>query len=318
MTDILLKNKKLFNKDIIKFIYKNEDLLFDNTDIFKKFNINFGNEESTSKEKLLIYDYYTSNKNDANLILKDFKNLIIQLNNIKNSNNCKINEKSTIYDCSLLFKDISDNFKLIFKESEIAICRLIDLFEYYLILAFPILSKGLQEIKVEIPKDKINEINDYFNEKHIITKYIFAYSIRLFISLFLSQEKNKENKIQKNLNNIINYIDIPDLWKANIYNTKEFREELRKIKKLNIQLNQIYSLNELIGGVVDDIYFLDIEKELRRREDEKKAENKDIDKEEQKNEDEEKEEEEEEDDDYYKKANNDDDDEYYDNNNLNY
>ena len=318
MTDILLKNKKLFNKNINKFIYKNEDLFFDNIDILQKFYINYGNEESTPKEKLLLYDFYQENKSNANIILGDFKNLIIQLNHIKNDENCKINEKSTIYDCSLLFKDISDNFKGLFKESDLTLCKLKDLFEYYLMLAFPMLSKGLLEIKVKLPKDKIDEINKYFNENHLITKYIFTYSIRLFISSFLSEEKNKENKIKNNLNNIINYIDIPDLWKKNIYNTKEFREELRQIKKLNIQLNQIYSLNELIGEDFDDIYFLDVQKELKRREDEKNAENKDKEKEMQNPENEPNEEEEEEEDDYYKKVKDDDDEDDENLDNLNF
>lgn len=145
MTDILLKNKKLFNKNITKFIYKNEDLFFDN--IVTKFNSNYQPEELLIKEKLLLYEFYMDNKKDQNIINKifeDFKKLIIHLNKIKNNEKNKIKEKIFIYDCSLLLEDnISDNFKQLFKESNIIINKLSNLFEYYLILAYPVLSQDL-------------------------------------------------------------------------------------------------------------------------------------------------------------------------------
>ena len=40
MTEFLLKNKKLLNDNIINFIYKNEDLIFENNVIITKFNNN--------------------------------------------------------------------------------------------------------------------------------------------------------------------------------------------------------------------------------------------------------------------------------------
>ena len=316
MTDILLKNKKLFNKNITKFIYKNEDLFFDNIDIITKFNSNYPPEELLIKEKLLLYELYKDNKENQDLInkiLEDFKNLIIHLNNIKNNANNKIKDKSIIYDCSLLLKEnISDKFKDLFKGSDIAINKLSNLFEYYLILAYPVLSKELIGIKVELPEDKIDEIENYFKKNHLINKDIFAFSIRLFISSFLSGEKDKENKIKKNANNIVNYIDIPDIWKKGIYIINEFREELNSIKNLKIQLNQIYSLSELIGGDIDNNYFIDIQRELKRREDEKKEKNEQGEEkyEEKKEQNEEEEEEEVEDDDYKKSEDDDDSDDY--------
>ena len=40
---------------------------------------------------------------------------------------------------------------------------------------------------------------------------------------------------------------IPDIWKNNVYCKSEFKQELNQIKNLKIQLNQIYSLSEIIG-----------------------------------------------------------------------
>lgn len=127
---------------------------------------------------------------------------------------------------------------------------------------------------MELPQENIDAIEKYFKENHLINKDIFTFNIRLFISSFLSVEKNKEDKIKRNSNNIINYIDIPDIWNKSIYIQNEFREELNKIINLKIQLNLIYSLSELIGINIDNNYFVDIHKDLERREDEKKAENK--------------------------------------------
>ena len=242
-------------------------------------------------------------------ILEDFKNIIIYLNKVKGNEKNRLKEKSSLYDCSLFLEDnISDNFKQLFKESDITISKTTNLLEYYLMLIYPTLSKELLEIKVEIPKDKINEINKYFYEKHLIDKDIFAFSIRLFISTFLSEVKNKANKIKKNSNTIVNYLDIPDIWKKNVYNKSEFKQELNQIKNLKIQLNQIYSLSEIIGGDIDDNYFLDLKMELKRREDEKKAQENEAENKEEKNE--KNQEEEEEEDDYYKKVDDDDDDDY--------
>ena len=95
MTDILLKNKKLFNNNIISFIYKNEDLFFDNTNVITKFNEEYKTEEINIDDKIILYNFYNDNKENMNLftsIINDFIKLIICLNNNKE---LKKNEKST-------------------------------------------------------------------------------------------------------------------------------------------------------------------------------------------------------------------------------
>ena len=327
MTELLLKNKKLFNEDINKFIYKNEDLLFDNIDIVTNFNNIYNTEELLVADKLIIYDLFKDNTENINLfkdLVTSFKNIIIYINNNKNDKKNKIDGKSKIYDCCLLIEkniNITKKFIEIFKDTEICISKLSNLFKYYLILVYPVFKKELQKYQENLTEEKINEIKQYFKNEHLITKDIFDYSIRIFISSFLSEEKNEENKIKKNANNIINYLEIPDIWEKNIYNKIEFIDELNQIKNLKIQLNQICFISEILESDIDKNYLLDVEREIKRREDEKKAlinkENANNNIENQKNEDDVKKEEEEEEeeeeeiiDPYYKNKDEDDDEEY--------
>ena len=53
------------------------------------------------------------------------------------------------------------------------------------------------------------------------------------------KENDKEEKILKNTNNIVNYLNIIGIWIDMSTNKKEFKEELKEIKKLKIQINQI-------------------------------------------------------------------------------
>ncbi len=67
MTELLLKNKKLFNDNISNFIYKNEDLRFENIDMITKFNKEYITEEITLSDKVILYQFYTDNQ-ENNLI----------------------------------------------------------------------------------------------------------------------------------------------------------------------------------------------------------------------------------------------------------
>ena len=276
MTDIFIKNKKLLNDDISKFIYKNEDLFLENFDIITKFNDTYSinpTDELSINDKILLYNLIKEDPDDMKLV-SSFKNMIIYLNNHKNDKKNRIEENSKVYDSCLLVEKniyISKKFIELFKNSEIIIKKLSKLFEYYLILIYPAINNELKENQEILSQEKINEINEYFQMEHTITKDIFAYAIRLFISSFLSEEKNKENKIKKNKNNIINYLDIPDIWKNKINKKNEFKDELNQIKKLKIQLNQISHLSEIIGEDIDKNYLLDVLQEIKKREDEKKA-----------------------------------------------
>ena len=278
MTEILLKNKKLFNKNISKFIYKNEDLNFENIDILYKFNKLYDNEELILDDKFILYNYYNENKENINLlknITNDFKTLLIFLikfkTNDKNNDEINLNEKSKIFEVfTIIQNELNEkNFKFIFKDKDITINKLSNIFVYFLILIYPTINRELLDYREEIPEDKIKQINIYFNEKHLITKENLSFCIRMFCSSFLSEIKDKEKKIKKNTNNFVNYLDIPDIWEKYIYTKNEFKEELDKIKNLKIKLNEIPKLLEIIGYEFNENYFLDITKELKKREEEK-------------------------------------------------
>ena len=123
MCEILLKNKKLLNDNIINFVYKNEDLSFENSDIITIFNKNH-NKPIDLNDKVILYKFYGDKKTDINLlvgIIEDFNQLIMFLNN--NINNNKISDKiGGKNDIANAFEflgekiSISKEFKKIFKK----------------------------------------------------------------------------------------------------------------------------------------------------------------------------------------------------------
>ena len=129
--------------------------------------------------------------------------------------------------------------------------KITNLFIYYLRLIFDKNIKDkfneYQMQEEDIDEKKKNKIKKYFSDKnHLITKEKLRDAIRLLISLYLFKEDDKENKIKNNINNISNYLNIKDIWIDISTNKREFKEELKEIKKLNIQINQILSIYELI------------------------------------------------------------------------
>ena len=79
-----------------------------------------------------------------------------------------------------------------------------------------------------------------------IKKKDLADAIRLFITLVLLQEDDKENKIKNNCNNIINYLKSQDLWNREVYCHKDFNKNINELKSLDIQINQIVFLYEFL------------------------------------------------------------------------
>ena len=115
----------------------------------------------------------------------------------------------------------------------------------------------------EVDKNIIQMINDYYKKSHIITKKNLAYAIRLFITLVLFQEDDKDDKIKNNCNNIINYLKSNDFWKKE---TKDFDEiflkNLNELKSMNIQINQIISFYEILGRDIEDNFFDDVKQKI--------------------------------------------------------
>ena len=120
-----------------------------------------------------------------------------------------------------------------------------------------------------------NRINDYIknnlNKNEKIKNYIET-ALRKFIQCFLTQimqEKNPEKKIKENKNNIKNYLEIEDLWDKGFYKQNEFYQEIKKLKNLDIKVNNVIIFYEKCFNNTYKNYFDDVKTELENRKEEK-------------------------------------------------
>ena len=275
MTELLLKNRKLFNDSIINFVYSNEKLEFQNANIITEFNNLYKIQKLNLKDKTILYKFYQDNKEKNEefflTILNNFNQLIIFLNSNKkllNEDNINkalnLKDENTIMEAFEKFNKVTDDFKNLFKDKEsLIISKTTYLFEYYRDLIFQKIKYGLKAFQIELENEKKEDINACFENQIIIDKKIFKSAIRAFIVLFLNFEKDKENNIKQNENNIINYLNnLDDIWDITTMSKENFKEELNNIKKLNIKINQIISLYDFLGDDIDTKYFEEVQKEI--------------------------------------------------------
>ena len=152
MTELLLRNKKLFDNFINVFFYAKEILEFNNKNIIAEFNELFDIEKINLGDKKILYQIYDDNKENDNLlknIFDDFIQLILFLNknkkimNNKKENEIYLNDKSLIFEVIEKLDKISEDFKNIFKDKEnLTISKITYLFEYYRDLIFRKIKSG--------------------------------------------------------------------------------------------------------------------------------------------------------------------------------
>jgi len=303
MTDLLLKNRKLLNENITEFIYNNE--LFNNqiSNLVTSFTKRYIIKNMIISDKVAIYKFCKQNKNIPlyKALINDFIELIKYLNNIRKDNNkdSMIKEETKIYEISNEINSItSNNFMQIFdKQNGLTIDKTSEIFEYFLKVIFDEIKKEIKKYQVNLD-EKTSEMINKYNEKekkHIISKKDLAYAIRLFITLVLIQEGDKEQKIKLNENNVINYLKSEDLWKNGIYNSDKFNNNLDEFKMMNIHINQIIPLYDALGKDIEINFFDDVERQIKEEEHEEdedenggEEEEKDEEKSEEKEKDEEK------------------------------
>ena len=286
MTDLLLKNKKLLNKDlIIDFSYNNEIFDYQLNDMLITFQAEYNTRDTSISmdDKKYFYNYVKDNKNLEKYedTINNFITLIEFLNNSKKEENCEFRGDSLISQAIAAIDDsISADFKEIFEEkTELTVSKLSELFDYYLRLIFVDIKnemmkyqeekeqkgqkeeneeKETEEQKVTKPKEIISnldekitaQLDEYYKKKDIIIgKEELENAIRLFITLVLFREKDKENKIKLNRKNLIDYLKSPDLWDIKVYKNENFHPNLNELKLIKIQINQtILLFNYLTGG----------------------------------------------------------------------
>lgn len=118
----------------------------------------------------------------------------------------------------------------------------------------------MQIYKRDLNEESKNIINDYFqkSKSHLISKKDFARAIRLFTTLVLFLEEDKENKIKNNHNNVVIYLKASDLWNKDIYEDQDFNKNINELILINAPINQIISLYEYLGKDIENDYFEDI------------------------------------------------------------
>ena len=274
MTDLLLKNKKLLNNNLIGFSFNNEVFSHEINDLI--YNFKYGNKKISIDDKFIFYNYITLNDGNDNkyrVIIDNFVTLIEYLNKLKKDENNTINEFTKIFEIEIVKneKNIDKDFLGIFNGKEdLVVNKILGMFEYYLKIIFNYIKKDIEkyqekkeykkeedkkaksiknknEKEVEQPKIYLDEktlenIEKIFEAKDmIIQKEALASAIRLFISLVLyrEKEKDKDKKIKSNRKNIVEYLKGKDLWEEKIYNDSNFEESLEKVKSLNIKIKEI-------------------------------------------------------------------------------
>ena len=266
LTDLLLKNKKLLNDDITEFIFNDEifnNEIEDSITLFRK-KYNCKNIDKNDKEA--IYKFYNNNKNFTQIykdIINDFMIFIKILNDKRKEDNNKINdikEESKIYSIINKFKDvISDNFIKLFEDKDgLTIDKTAEIFEYFLKSIYKDVENEIKIYQEELNEDSKERIKSYYRQNSpLINKKDFAHAIRLFVTIVLFPEEDKEKKIVYNHNNILNCLKAPDFWNEDLFDNPNFYLDLNELKSFNVKINQIISLYMLLGGDIDDDYFED-------------------------------------------------------------
>ena len=323
MTNLLLKNKKLLNNELIGVCYNNEVFSNEINDLICNFKFGDMKVNLGIDDKVIFYKYIIDNDgNDKKyiIIINNFIALIEYLNKIKDNN--EINENTKICEIIENKKNISEEFQEIFKNkndkekdsndkekndkdnNDLIVNKIPIMFDYYLKLIFKYIKKDIekyQEKKEEKEKDKkegdnkkendnekekpkfnldkklIEKLDEIFEKKDmIINKESLATAIRLFISLVLyrEEEKDKDKKIKLNRKNIIEYLKSKDLWEANIYNNGKFEENLEKIKSLNIKIKEILWFYYYLIGNKDEGFENEVKEHIKKLKDEEEQKRK--------------------------------------------
>ncbi len=275
MTELLLKNKKLINKDLIMgFSYNNE--IFDNqiSDLITRFKGFYTIKDISTDDKVFLFNLVKDNKNLEfyEMFINNFVILIEHLNNVKNEekDSNDVNSESIIYDVlKQIDAGVSPDFLDKFKDkNNLTVSKISEIFYYFIKLIFKDIKdevKKYQEQKEtkenlqnNFEEITLKQLDSYFvKEDNAIKKCDLENALRLFITLVLFRENDKENKIKKNRKNLIDYLKSPDLWDEKTYNNKkeEFNQNLNELKICKIQTNQtIWLYNYIIENKEVDEY----------------------------------------------------------------
>ena len=190
---------------------------------------------------------------------------------------------------SYIENNISPEFIKLFEDKkDLTINKIIELFEYFLKLIFNYIKEDLENYTTKIEDKKAekklkDELEKYFdneeeissNDKEkIINKKNLANALRLFICLVLKKKKDKNKKIKESKKNLIDYLNIEDLWEKQIFSSDKFNKDLNDLKELKIQINKIIWLYDyLVEGEEEEDYIKEIEDYIENKDEKEKQNN---------------------------------------------
>ena len=284
ITDSLLKGKKLLKNELIEFRYNDEVFSNEIDDVIFNFEHKYTICDINIKDKVEIYNYVIDNKGNNEKyrnIITDFFTLMEYLIKI-NKNNYKGDIGNTqISEIIKNIMNISKDFKDIFKDKNddkdkeiyLTVNKTSNIFSYYLKLIFKYIKEDIEKYQEKGSAIDKNKINSFFSKKSIINKESLANAIRMFISVVLYREKDKD-KIKTNKKNIIGYLHKKDLWENKIYTNEKFEKNIDEIKSFKIAIKEILWFYNLINDVEED-YEKDVIEYLQniQKEEEKSEEN---------------------------------------------
>ena len=178
MTELLLKNKKLLNCDLILFKYNDEVFSNEINNLITNFESKYNTSGIDINDKLIFYEYaiktYEGNKDRYERVLNGFITMINYLYRIKidDNNKSNINEDTKISEIVKNVNGINKEFIELFNDkNEIIVKKISNCFDYYLKLIFKYIIEDIkeyQEIKTENDKSKskiIKEAKEYKESK---------------------------------------------------------------------------------------------------------------------------------------------------------
>ena len=163
-------------------------------------------------------------------------------------------------------------------DSNLIVGKITNIFDFYLKLIYKYVKQDIQNYqeKKEIIKKK-ETFDKFFNNNQDIKKEDLASAIRLFITLILYRENEKDNKIKSNKKNICDYLKNKDLWDSSLYNDiKKIENNLSKIRELNIKIKEILYFYYYLIDNEDEGFEVQV-KNIKKRREESKVNNRNVD-----------------------------------------
>ena len=261
--------------DELRFIiYMFEGYRGKNSEILTNFNEKYPPQELNQQEKAILNKFIQNNENDDyKTFLFSIQLLIDYIQKAGKEESMKISEVIRNMPDQI---NINENVKYLFSNLEIAINKLVRIFELFEHLCWDQIKENLlDEFMKQIDEDKKETIIKYFKKKedkkgNYITKLELASAVRKFISRYLAGKRSQSEINEDKM--LFDYLNRADLWVKNIDNPK-FEKEYFEMIKLKITVGEAMHFYDLLGGnspllnLHDDEKYIKLKNDIENNED---------------------------------------------------